>query len=91
MLFLFSSVCSKDVTELGSTLDALLNFKLLSLFIFLQTYEILNPDKHADFLRKKNMNPYDYRPDIVHEVIFMKALLDECYDLDRVVEFGNLP
>ncbi|CDP05676.1 unnamed protein product [Coffea canephora] len=34
-----------------------------------RTYEILNPDKHADFLRKKNMNPYDYRPDIVHEIL----------------------
>ncbi|XP_027158509.1 ribosomal RNA small subunit methyltransferase nep-1-like [Coffea eugenioides] len=34
-----------------------------------RTYEILNPDKHADFMRKKNMNPYDYRPDIIHEVL----------------------
>ncbi|KAL3516186.1 hypothetical protein ACH5RR_023088 [Cinchona calisaya] len=34
-----------------------------------RTYEILNPDKHADFLRKKNMNSYYYRPDIVHEVL----------------------
>ncbi|XP_027109742.1 uncharacterized protein [Coffea arabica] len=33
------------------------------------TYEILNPDKHADFMRKKNMNPYNYRPDIIHEVL----------------------
>lgn len=34
----------------------------------LQSYQILNPDEHADFLRKKNMNPYDHRPDIIHEV-----------------------
>ncbi|KAL4350804.1 hypothetical protein AHAS_Ahas10G0178600 [Arachis hypogaea] len=31
-------------------------------------YQILNPDEHANFLRRKNKNPYDYRPDIVHEV-----------------------
>ncbi|KAK3030249.1 hypothetical protein RJ639_038372 [Escallonia herrerae] len=30
-------------------------------------YQILNPDEHAEFLRKKKLNPYDYRPDIIHE------------------------
>ncbi|CAI9096955.1 OLC1v1033228C1 [Oldenlandia corymbosa var. corymbosa] len=34
-----------------------------------RTYEILNPDKHAEFLRKKKLNPYDYRPDIIHEIL----------------------
>ncbi|KAF7149617.1 hypothetical protein RHSIM_Rhsim02G0223300 [Rhododendron simsii] len=34
-----------------------------------RSYHILNPEEHADFLRKKNMNPYDYRPDIVHEAL----------------------
>ncbi|XLT91297.1 hypothetical protein HN873_012972, partial [Arachis hypogaea] len=32
-------------------------------------YQILNPDEHANFLRRKNKNPYDYRPDIVHEAL----------------------
>ncbi|KAK9265823.1 hypothetical protein L1049_001790 [Liquidambar formosana] len=32
-------------------------------------YQILNPDEHADFLRKKNLDPYHYRPDIVHEAL----------------------
>ncbi|RYR74417.1 hypothetical protein Ahy_A02g009134 isoform A [Arachis hypogaea] len=32
-------------------------------------YQILNPNKHANFLRRKNKNPYDYRPDIVHEAL----------------------
>ncbi|XP_020228162.1 ribosomal RNA small subunit methyltransferase NEP1 isoform X2 [Cajanus cajan] len=32
-------------------------------------YQILNPDEHANFLRRKNMNPYDFRPDIVHEAL----------------------
>ncbi|KAJ1392462.1 hypothetical protein SESBI_35824 [Sesbania bispinosa] len=35
-------------------------------------YHILNPDEHGSFLRRKNrknMNPYDFRPDIVHEAL----------------------
>ncbi|KAM1064428.1 hypothetical protein ACFX13_029131 [Malus domestica] len=32
-------------------------------------YQILNPEIHGDFLRKKNMDPYKYRPDIVHEAL----------------------
>ncbi|XP_028802700.1 ribosomal RNA small subunit methyltransferase nep-1-like [Neltuma alba] len=32
-------------------------------------YQILNPDDHATFLRKQNKNPYDFRPDIVHEAL----------------------
>ncbi|XP_065879111.1 uncharacterized protein [Euphorbia lathyris] len=32
-------------------------------------FQILNPDEHATFMRKKNMNPYNYRPDIVHEAL----------------------
>ncbi|KAI4297524.1 hypothetical protein L6164_037411 [Bauhinia variegata] len=32
-------------------------------------YQILNPDEHGNFMRKKNMNPYDFRPDIVHEAL----------------------
>ncbi|MED6222404.1 hypothetical protein PIB30_064103 [Stylosanthes scabra] len=32
-------------------------------------YQILNPDEHANFLQRNNKNPYDYRPDIVHEAL----------------------
>lgn len=32
-------------------------------------YQILSSDEHAGFLRRKNLNPYDYRPDIVHEAL----------------------
>ncbi|RAL51304.1 hypothetical protein DM860_010806 [Cuscuta australis] len=32
-------------------------------------YQILSSDEHADYLRKKKLNPYDYRPDIVHEAL----------------------
>ncbi|KAF7842304.1 ribosomal RNA small subunit methyltransferase nep-1-like isoform X1 [Senna tora] len=32
-------------------------------------YQILNPEEHASFLRKKNKNPYDFRPDIIHEAL----------------------
>ncbi|WRX16722.1 Ribosomal biogenesis [Theobroma cacao] len=32
-------------------------------------YQILNSNEHAAFLRKKNKNPYKYRPDIIHEVL----------------------
>lgn len=34
-------------------------------------YQILSSDEHADFLRKKKLNPYDYRPDIVHEALLL--------------------
>eukprot|EP00262_Sarcandra_glabra_P001980 TRINITY_DN12178_c0_g1_i2.p1 TRINITY_DN12178_c0_g1~~TRINITY_DN12178_c0_g1_i2.p1 ORF type:complete len:259 (+),score=48.60 TRINITY_DN12178_c0_g1_i2:171-947(+) len=39
-----------------------------------KTYQILNSDDHANFLRKHNRNPADYRPDIVHQALL--AILD---------------
>ncbi|KAG2324898.1 hypothetical protein Bca52824_007626 [Brassica carinata] len=36
-----------------------------------KTYELLNSDDHADFLRKNNRNPTDYRPDITHQALLM--------------------
>jgi len=39
-----------------------------SVFVALQTYQLLNSDDHANFLRKNNKNPGDYRPDITHQV-----------------------
>lgn len=41
---------------------------LYRFFVLVQTYQILNSDDHANFLRKHNRNPADYRPDIVHQV-----------------------
>ncbi|KNA13280.1 hypothetical protein SOVF_118180 [Spinacia oleracea] len=32
-------------------------------------YQILNSNEHAGYLRKKKMDPYKYRPDIVHEAL----------------------
>ncbi|XP_010554773.1 PREDICTED: ribosomal RNA small subunit methyltransferase nep-1 [Tarenaya hassleriana] len=36
-----------------------------------KTYQLLNSDDHANFLRKNNRNPADYRPDIVHQALLM--------------------
>ena len=33
-----------------------------------KTFQILNSDDHANFLKKQNRNPADYRPDIIHQV-----------------------
>ncbi|KAK4394592.1 Ribosomal RNA small subunit methyltransferase nep-1 [Sesamum angolense] len=33
------------------------------------SYQILNPDEHAGFMRKHNLDRRDYRPDIIHEVL----------------------
>ena len=37
-------------------------------FGFVQAFQILNSDDHANFLKKQNRNPADYRPDIIHQV-----------------------
>ncbi|GAV77359.1 EMG1 domain-containing protein [Cephalotus follicularis] len=39
-----------------------------------KTYQILNSDDHANFLRRNNKNPADYRPDIAHQALL--AILD---------------
>ncbi|KAK4256225.1 hypothetical protein QN277_009119 [Acacia crassicarpa] len=36
-----------------------------------KSYQILNSDDHANFLRKHNRNPADYRPDIIHQALLM--------------------
>jgi len=36
-----------------------------------KSYQLLNSDDHANFLRKNNRNPADYRPDIVHQALLM--------------------
>ncbi|XP_065005990.1 uncharacterized protein LOC135637286 isoform X2 [Musa acuminata AAA Group] len=32
-----------------------------------KNFQILNSDDHANYLRKQNRNPADYRPDIIHQ------------------------
>uniref|UniRef100_A0A2P2M614 Uncharacterized protein MANES_08G059000 n=1 Tax=Rhizophora mucronata TaxID=61149 RepID=A0A2P2M614_RHIMU len=39
-----------------------------------KSYQILNSDDHANFLRKNNRNPADYRPDIVYQALL--SILD---------------
>ncbi|XVF56272.1 hypothetical protein PTKIN_Ptkin06aG0105600 [Pterospermum kingtungense] len=39
-----------------------------------KSYQLLNSDDHANFLRKNNKNPADYRPDIAHQALL--AILD---------------
>ena len=42
---------------------------LMYMFILpLQTYQLLNSDDHANFLRKNGRDPAHYRPDITHQV-----------------------
>ncbi|KAJ0594197.1 putative tRNA (pseudouridine(54)-N(1))-methyltransferase [Helianthus annuus] len=33
-----------------------------------KSYQLLNSEDHANFLRKNNRNPAEYRPDISHQV-----------------------
>ncbi|PPD78108.1 hypothetical protein GOBAR_DD24952 [Gossypium barbadense] len=37
-------------------------------------FQLLNSDDHANFLRKNNNNPADYRPDITHQALL--SILD---------------
>ncbi|GMY26697.1 ribosomal RNA small subunit methyltransferase NEP1-like [Fagus crenata] len=34
-----------------------------------KSYQLLNSDNHAYFLKRNNRNPADYRPDIVHQAL----------------------
>ncbi|TYG40324.1 hypothetical protein ES288_D12G083900v1 [Gossypium darwinii] len=40
----------------------------------LRSFQLLNSDDHANFLRKNNNNPADYRPDITHQALL--SILD---------------
>ncbi|XP_021894524.1 ribosomal RNA small subunit methyltransferase NEP1-like [Carica papaya] len=42
---------------------------VLNLLLYIQTYQLLNSDDHANFLRKNKKNPADYRPDITHQAL----------------------
>uniref|UniRef100_A0A7N2N9U1 Ribosomal RNA small subunit methyltransferase NEP1 n=1 Tax=Quercus lobata TaxID=97700 RepID=A0A7N2N9U1_QUELO len=39
-----------------------------------KSYQLLNSDDHAYFLKKNNKNPADYRPDIVHQSGMVQAV-----------------
>ncbi|EHA8590203.1 ribosomal RNA small subunit methyltransferase nep-1 [Cocos nucifera] len=34
-----------------------------------KSFHILNSDEHANYLKKQNRNPADYRPDIIHQAL----------------------
>ena len=53
-------------------------------YIVFQRYQILNPDDHATFLRKQNKDPYNFRPDIVHEVSNL------VWQYDQVMQSGQI-
>jgi len=36
-----------------------------------KSYELLNSDKHASFLKKQKKDPAEYRPDILHQCLLM--------------------
>nr|GMC64961.1 ribosomal RNA small subunit methyltransferase NEP1-like [Ipomoea batatas]GMD44773.1 ribosomal RNA small subunit methyltransferase NEP1-like [Ipomoea batatas] len=36
-----------------------------------KTYQLLNSDEHANFLKRNNRNPAEYRPDIAHQAMLM--------------------
>ncbi|CAH9102569.1 unnamed protein product [Cuscuta europaea] len=36
-----------------------------------KTYQLLNSDEHAGFLKRNNLNPAEYRPDIAHQAMLM--------------------
>ncbi|KAL1554689.1 rRNA small subunit pseudouridine methyltransferase Nep1 [Salvia divinorum] len=46
-----------------------------------KTYQILRSDEHATFLRKKNLNPANYRPNIAFQAI--QTILDSCVNKTR--------
>ncbi|KAF6140713.1 hypothetical protein GIB67_035140 [Kingdonia uniflora] len=48
-----------------------------------KTYQILTSDDHANFLRRKKMNPYNYRPDIIHNAL-LEIMDSTIYKAGRV-------
>ncbi|KAL0440820.1 UNVERIFIED_CONTAM: Ribosomal RNA small subunit methyltransferase nep-1 [Sesamum radiatum] len=42
-----------------------------------KSYQILNPDEHAGFMRKHNLDRRDYRPDIIHEAAIAAQLFQK--------------
>ncbi len=40
----------------------------INVAIVVQTYQLLNVDDHASFLRRHGKDPSQYRPDICHQV-----------------------
>ncbi|KAF9592330.1 hypothetical protein IFM89_014238 [Coptis chinensis] len=48
-----------------------------------KTHQILNPDDHANFLRRKKKNPYNYRPEIIHQAL-LEVLDSALYKAGRV-------
>ncbi|MBA0656032.1 hypothetical protein Goklo_008432 [Gossypium klotzschianum] len=40
-----------------------------------KSFQLLNSDDHANFLRKNNKNPADYRPDITHQELTVISVI----------------
>ncbi|XP_021749017.1 ribosomal RNA small subunit methyltransferase nep-1-like [Chenopodium quinoa] len=53
----------------GASVTFVLERASLTLANVGKRYQILSSNDHADYLRKKKMNPYIYRPDIVHQAL----------------------
>lgn len=62
------------------------NYKLV--FLCIQNFQILNSDDHANYLKKQNRNPADYRPDIIHQVRQFICQLPMYYDFPSVSQFS---
>ncbi|KAJ0963436.1 hypothetical protein J5N97_028558 [Dioscorea zingiberensis] len=50
-------------------------------------FQVLHPDEHADFMRKKNLDPYKHRSDILYEV---GAMAHGKIDQDYTDEFISI-
>lgn len=70
---LFLLLCSY-LPSLHSYLNYLLFMQFCKPLVYFQNFQILNSDDHANFLKKQNRNPADYRPDIIHQALL--AILD---------------
>ncbi|XP_021749182.1 ribosomal RNA small subunit methyltransferase NEP1-like [Chenopodium quinoa] len=55
--------------DAGAGVTFVLEKASLTLAYIGKRYQIVSSNHHADFLRKKKMNPYIYRPDIVHRAL----------------------
>ncbi|RVW89119.1 Ribosomal RNA small subunit methyltransferase mra1 [Vitis vinifera] len=51
-----------------------------------KSYQLLSSEDHANFLRKNNKNPAEYRPDILHQ----HALLMLCWSLEDITSLTVL-
>ncbi|CAO2833770.1 unnamed protein product [Amaranthus hypochondriacus] len=67
------SLCGIPLSRVCNNTQAGVTFVLekasLTLAYVGKRYQILSSDEHAGYMRKRNLNPYNYRPDIVYEAL----------------------